>query len=252
MFYLVVVSGLILAYLSGSVSYARVFSRLGKNVDITSIGNGNPGTSNVMREVGKFWGTLTLLGDALKGSVIMILYKYLFFSTDPIISLNLPFEAAGFIAILLIGIAAIYGHGFPIFYKFKGGGSIGVLFGCWLFLVFPQFLINIVIAYVIVKLFFSKQKYPMGRMTPFVFLFTTPLYMLVESLLSKEWHPVFPNSILFDHIGWGNHFVLFNGQGWVLIAGLLLYGISVIPTNFKMLKTKEILAESEKRSKVEG
>ncbi|RKY55813.1 MAG: hypothetical protein DRP93_02645 [Candidatus Neomarinimicrobiota bacterium] len=246
MFYLVLVSGLILGYLSGSVSYARIFSRLGKNVDITKIGNGNPGTSNVMREVGKFWGTLTFLGDTLKGSLIMILYKWLFFSADPAVAVNQPFDGAKFLAILLIGIAAIYGHGFPIFYKFQGGGSIGVLFGCWMFLIYPQFLINIVIAYIIVKIFFSKQKYPMGRMTPFVFLFTTPLFMLAESLLIKEWHPLHAGSLIFDHIGWGNHFVLFNGNGWMLIAGLLLFGIAVIPTNFKMLKTKEILAESDR------
>jgi acyl-phosphate glycerol 3-phosphate acyltransferase len=243
MFYLVLVSGLILGYLSGSVSYARIFARIGKDVDITAVGNGNPGTSNVMREVGKFWGTLTLLGDSLKGSLIMILYSWLFLSSNPVIAIIPPFAGAGFIGILLIGIAAIYGHGFPIFYGFKGGGSIGVLFGCWFYLIYPQFIINIVIAYIIVKLLFPKKKYPMGRQTPFVFLFTTPFTMLAESLFIKEWHPLHAGSSVFEHIGWGNHFVLFDGNGWIIIAGILLYGIAVIPTNFRMLKTKEILAE---------
>ncbi len=246
MFYLVLVSGLILGYLSGSVSYARIFTKLGKGVDVTTIGNGNPGTSNVMREVGKFWGTLTFLGDILKGSLIMVLYNWIFFSENSIVSLSQPFNGAGFVAVLLIGIAAIYGHGFPIFYKFKGGGSIGVLFGCWAYLIFPQFLINIVIAYIVVKIFFSKQKYPMGRMTPFVFLFSTPFFLLAESLLIKTWHPLFPGSIIFDHIGWGNHFLQLNGNGWLIPLGILLYGVAVIPTNFKMLKTKEILAESDR------
>jgi glycerol-3-phosphate acyltransferase PlsY len=245
MFYLVLVSGLILGYLSGSVSYARLFARLGKGVDITQVGNGNPGTSNVSREVGVFWGVLTLIFDALKGSMIMLLYKWLFFSSEAVVSVHIPFDGAEFLAILLIGIAAIYGHGFPVFYKFKGGGSIGVLFGCWMFLILPQFLINIVIAYVIVKIFFRKQKYPMGRMTPFVFLFTTPLYMLLESLIAKAWHPMFPGSVLFDHIGWGDHFVLFNGHGWMLVAGLLVFGLAVIPPNLRLLKDNEIMAESE-------
>ncbi len=247
MFYLILVSGLILGYLSGSVSYARLFARMGKDVDITEVGNKNPGTSNVMREIGKFWGTLTLLGDALKGSLIMVLYKYLFFSSKPVLPVSIPFEGAEFLAILLIGIAAIYGHGFPIFYKFKGGGSIGVLFGCWLFLIYPQFLICVAISYFIVKLIFPKQKYPMGRMTPFVFLFLTPLALLLESLLIKEWYPIHPNSILFDHIGWGNHFVLFNGHGWMLIVGILFFGIAVIPPNFTMLKTKEIMSEKPEK-----
>lgn len=245
MFYLVLVSGLILGYLSGSVSYARIFAKLGKGVDITQVGNGNPGTSNVSREVGVFWGVLTLIFDALKGSMVMLVYKWLFLSANPVFAMQIPFNGAEFLTLLLIGIAAIYGHGFPIYYKFKGGGSIGVLFGCWMFLIFPQFLINIVIAYVIVKIFFSKQKYPMGRMTPFVFLFTTPIYMLVESLVSKEWRPLFAGSVLFDHLGWGDHFVLFNGNGWMLIAGILVFGIAVIPPNIRLLKSKEILASGE-------
>ena len=245
MFYLVLVSGLILGYLSGSISYARIFARIGKGVDITEVGNGNPGTSNVAREIGVVWGVLTLIFDALKGSMIMLLYKWLFFSADPVWNVAVPFDGAEFLAILLIGIAAIYGHGFPLFYKFKGGGSIGVLFGCWLFLILPQFLINIVIAYIIVKIFFRKQKYPMGRMTPFVFLFTTPVYLLVESLVSNNWNPLFANSVIFDHWGWGNHFQLFNGNGWMLIAGILVFGIAVIPPNLRLLKSKDILASSE-------
>ena len=87
----------------------------------------------------------------------------------------------------------------------------------------------------------------MGRMTPFVFLFTTPFFMLGESLIAKNWYPFLPGSPVFEHIGWGNHFGLFNGNGWILIAGILLYGIAVIPPNFKMLKTKEIMAEGEKK-----
>jgi len=243
MFYLVLVSGLILGYLSGSVSYARIFARLGKGVDITQVGNGNPGTSNVSREIGVGWGILTLVFDAMKGSMIMLLFNGLFFSSNSVYSIEQPFAGSGFIAILLIGIAAIYGHAFPLFYKFKGGGSIGVLFGCWLYLITPQFLINIAIAYIIVKIFFKKQKYPLGRMTPFVFLFTTPIFMLIESLVADKWHPFFPLSPVFEHLGWGDHFVLFNGNGWMLIAGILIFGIAVIPPNLRLLKSKEILAE---------
>ncbi|MDZ7797953.1 MAG: glycerol-3-phosphate acyltransferase [Candidatus Marinimicrobia bacterium] len=47
--------GIAAGYLSGSISFARVFAKLGKGVDITAVGNGNPGTANVMREVGKGW-----------------------------------------------------------------------------------------------------------------------------------------------------------------------------------------------------
>ncbi|MDD3716122.1 MAG: glycerol-3-phosphate acyltransferase [Candidatus Marinimicrobia bacterium] len=257
MFYLILVGGMLCAYLSGSVSYARIFARLGKGVDITHLGNGNPGTSNVMRNVGKFWGTLTLLGDALKGSLVMMLFKALFFSPKALYPVEGPFAGAGFAAIVLIGIAAIYGHGYPVFYRFRGGGSIGVLFGCWLFLIYPQFLIHIVIAYMIVKLFLRKQKYPMGRMTPLVFLILTPLLTLLESLLIRDWHPLYPQSLLFDHIGWGNHFLQFDGNGWLLIAGLFLFSLSVIPTNLSLLKNvilpgKGKIGEPDTETKQEG
>ncbi len=245
MFYLVLLLGILCAYLSGSVSYARIFTRLANGLDITKLGNGNPGTSNVMRSVGKFWGSLTLLGDTLKGSLIMIIFKALFFSPRALYPVQIPFAGADFIAIVLIGIAAIYGHGYPVFYRFKGGGSIAVLFGCWLFLIYPQFLIHIVISYLIVKIFFPRQKYPMGRMTPLVFLVLTPLLILLESLLISDWHPLHPQSRVFDHIGWGNHFLLFDGKGWLLIVALFLFSLSVIPTNLSLLKN-EILRGKKK------
>ncbi len=248
MYYLVLLLGLIIAYLSGSVSYARIFSKIGKDIDITTVGNGNPGTSNVMREVGKGWGTLTILGDSLKGATIMLLFKWLFFSTDPVFRFALPFEDAGYIATVLIGIAAIYGHGYPLYYHFKGGGSVGVLFGCWLFMYSPQFLICIVVSYIIVKLFLSNKIYPMGRMTPLVFIVLMPFYLLVESFIASNWQPVFTNSILFDHMGWGNHFLQLNGNGWLVIAGIFLFAISVIPTNLSLLKN-EILAKEKKTEK---
>jgi hypothetical protein len=69
--------------------------------------------------------------------------------------------------------------------------------------------------------------------------------MLLESLIAKAWHPLFPGSVLFDHIGWGDHFVLFNGHGWMLVAGLLVFGLAVIPPNLRLLKDNEIMAESE-------
>ncbi|MBN2780934.1 MAG: glycerol-3-phosphate acyltransferase [Candidatus Marinimicrobia bacterium] len=231
MYYLVVIFGLIYGYLSGSVSYARLFARIGKNVDITKVGNGNPGTSNVSREIGTGWGLLTLLCDALKGSVVMAAFKLLFFSADPVYAVALPFEGAGFPALVLIGIAAILGHAFPVYYKFHGGGSIGVLFGCWLYLILPQFLICTALSYFIVKLFFPKQKYPMGRMTPVVFCVLTPIYLLAETLIASARTPLFPDSLLFDHWAWGQHSVM-------LIVSIVIFTLTVIPINLRLLTTE--------------
>jgi acyl phosphate:glycerol-3-phosphate acyltransferase len=247
MYYGILIIGMICAYLSGSVSYARIFSRIGKGVDITKVGNGNPGTSNVMREVGKVWGTFTLLADAIKGTAIMMLFKGLFFSPRALITTELPFPGAEWLALVLIGIAAIYGHGYPVFYRFRGGGSIGVLFGCWLYLIFPQFLVSMLLSYLFVKIFLRGHKYPLGRMTPVVFLVITPFLILLESLIFGDWHALCPQSLLFDHIGWGNHFMLFNGNGWLLPLGILLFSLSVIPPNLSLLKN-EVLTKKPKSS----
>jgi glycerol-3-phosphate acyltransferase PlsY len=240
MYYLVILLGAAAGYLSGSVSYARIFTRLGKGADITKLGNGNPGTSNVMREVGKGWGTLTLLGDALKGALVMALLKYLFFSSSPVFPLELPFDGAGYAGMVVAGIATIYGHAYPLFYKFRGGGSIGVLFGCWLLLVYPQFLICMVLSYIFVKIFLAKQPYPMGRMTPVVFLVLTPLAVLAESLIARDLILLHPGSLLFDHIGLGNHFLMFGGNGWIYVASIFLFTLAVVPPNLTLIR-REIL-----------
>jgi glycerol-3-phosphate acyltransferase PlsY len=245
MYYLAVLISVLLGYLSGGVSYARIFTRLGTGKDITQIGNGNPGTSNVMRQAGKGWGMLTFLSDILKGSLIMMLVKVLFFSSAPVFDIVPPFSGAGYLAVMLTGIAAIYGHAYPLYYRFRGGGSIAVLFGCWSYLIYPQFFLCAALAWLLVKLFLSRISYPLARTTPIVFIIMTPLFLLGESLFSDTWRALHPDSLLFDHIGIGNHFQMFDGNGWLLIAGILLYAVSVIITNLRLLKN-EILVKQTK------
>lgn len=246
MFYVVLLLGLIIGYISGSVSYARFFARVGKGIDITEVGNRNPGTSNVMREAGPLWGSLTLLCDSLKGMVMMILFRYLFFLPQSPWALSCPFGGAGFLAAVLIGIAAIYGHAFPIFYKFKGGGSIGVLAGCWFYFMPPQFLLWVFVSMALAAIFFQHKKYPVGQMMPTFFVSITPVFILVESLVFKEWHSFFPNSALFSHIGWGNHFASLNGHGWVLVVSVFIMILAVVTTNLNMLKHSILSEEGNK------
>jgi len=247
MYYIAVLISILLGYLSGGVSYARIFTRIAIDKDITTIGNGNPGTSNVMRQVGKGWGMLTFLSDILKGSLAMLLVKALFFSSAPVFHIAPPFSGAGYLAVMLTGIAAVYGHAYPVYYNFKGGGSIAVLFGCWSFLIYPQFFLCAALAWFIVKLLLSRIPYPLARTTPIVFIIMTPIFLLLESLLSDTWRPLHPDSILFDHIGIGNHFLMFDGRGWLLFAGILIFALSVVITNLSLLKN-EILVKKHKNT----
>ncbi len=106
-------------YLVGAVPFALLISRL-KGVDIRQVGSGNVGATNVFRMVGKGLGVLTFACDVFKG----FLPAYLF----PQLLTGAPQDIG-----LLFGCAAIAGHNWPVYLRFKGGKgvatSVGVLLG---------------------------------------------------------------------------------------------------------------------------
>ena len=115
-------------YLLGSIPFGvLVAQRMG--VDIYSVGSGNPGATNVLRSIGKPAGYTVFLLDFLKGVLATVWFKFglVAFSGDPNLALwGLP--------------AAVLGHTYPLFAKFKGGkgvatamgGLLGVMPGCLL------------------------------------------------------------------------------------------------------------------------
>ena len=106
---------LALSFLVGSIPFGIIVAKA-KGVDLRKVGSGNIGATNVLRSVGKWPAAVTLLGDIMKGTLAVALGRYA--GADPL------FEG-------LFGIAAILGHNFSIFLKFRGGKgvatSIGVL-----------------------------------------------------------------------------------------------------------------------------
>lgn len=161
--------GILAGYLSGSVNYAIIITRIVKKEDIRKIGNNNPGTSNVVRTVGKGWGVLVGFLDGLKGMAPIIVARVFFFNGDS----NLDF-----ILLYLIGMAAVIGHCRPVFYKFKGGGGIGTMQGVSLFFVPFEFLLSMIIGGLIVIFFFKKVKFKYGQWTPIMFVTFTPFLTL--------------------------------------------------------------------------
>ncbi len=110
------------AYLLGSLSFAVIVSKLFGMADPRTYGSGNPGATNVLRSGKKAAAALTLLGDALKGLIAVLLARAL---QD---SLGLSDALIGAVAV-----AALVGHMWPVFFGFKGGKgvatAVGVLFG---------------------------------------------------------------------------------------------------------------------------
>ena len=122
---------LIISYLIGSIPCGYL---LGKSVgiDIRKEGSGNIGSTNATRTLGKKLGFLAWLGDVLKGMLI-ILIVYLLEATT---SWTNPFVINGDSLYILYGMAAVIGHVFPIYLKFKGGKAVSTSLGAILAL-FP-------------------------------------------------------------------------------------------------------------------
>ncbi len=108
---------LLFSYLIGAISFGIVISHIFSLPDPRTIGSKNPGATNVLRTGKKLAALLTLLGDALKGSLTIGLAQY--FELSPLM-------------VGLIAIATLVGHVFPIYYGFKGGRGVataaGILF----------------------------------------------------------------------------------------------------------------------------
>ena len=106
---------IILAYFIGSISFGILLSKIFKIQDPRSFGSKNPGATNVMRSGKKFVALLTLLGDMLKGTLVVLIAKYyLNFNDDQV---------------LLIAAVVFMGHLFPVYYQFKGGKGVATALG---------------------------------------------------------------------------------------------------------------------------
>ncbi len=110
------------AYLVGSLSFAVIVSRTMGLKDPRTYGSGNPGATNVLRSGNKTAAILTLVFDALKGFVPVLL-------TD---LFGAPY-GLGEGTVALVGLAAFLGHLWPVFFRFQGGKGVataaGVLLG---------------------------------------------------------------------------------------------------------------------------
>src|SRR4030042_5298083 len=104
------------SYLIGSIPWGLVVGRL-KGIDIREYGSGNIGSTNILRTLGTKFGAIVLIADVLKGVVAVLLARY-------IIETPTGEMAAGF--------AAIAGHDWSLFLKFKGGRGVATSLGALL------------------------------------------------------------------------------------------------------------------------
>jgi glycerol-3-phosphate acyltransferase PlsY len=116
------VVAVVLSYLLGAIPWGYLIGRL-KGVDIRTVGSGNIGATNVFRSIGKGWGILTFAMDFLKGFASVFLFSHLVRS---------PAGAPSAVAPMLCAAAAIAGHNWPVYLRFRGGKGIATSAGALL------------------------------------------------------------------------------------------------------------------------
>jgi glycerol-3-phosphate acyltransferase PlsY len=111
----------ILAYLIGSIPTSVWVSKSIFKFDIRDYGSGNAGATNSFRVLGPKWGSFVMLVDVLKGVVATSLYILIpYYLTNELARTNF---------MIILGLAAVVGHIFPIWAQFRGGKGVATILG---------------------------------------------------------------------------------------------------------------------------
>ena len=167
---------LVCAYLIGSLSFAIMLSRYYGNSDPRSQGSGNPGATNMLRIAGKRLAILTLLGDLSKGLLPILIARRL--------GLDQQQQA-------WIGLAAVIGHLYPLYFSFRGGKGVATTAGMLLALYPPAALLALAV---------RLLPFNLTRISPLASLASVPLCLPL--LAWQQPHALLPVSVLSMLLVW--------------------------------------------------
>lgn len=153
----------IVCYFIGNISPAILIGRM-KGVEIRSKGSGNAGTTNVLRVLGKKEAAATMVIDILKGSVAVLIGRYL----------------GGQELAMACGAAAFLGHIWPMLFGFRGGKGIATAFGVFVTL---EPLLGLIEALTITTFTLISRRVSVGSLAaalilPFAAYFFDPKYLI--------------------------------------------------------------------------
>jgi glycerol-3-phosphate acyltransferase PlsY len=127
------------AYLLGSIPFGLLIG-LARGVDIRQHGSKNIGATNAGRVLGRKWGYLVLILDVLKGFVPTLAASF--------VLVQQPVDSVMLLHWIMVGLAAVLGHTWPVYLKFRGGKGVATTVGVALG-VFPYYTIAMVAALVL-------------------------------------------------------------------------------------------------------
>ena len=178
--YAIFALAVIVAYFVGSTPFGVLIAKAhGK--DLRSIGSGNIGATNVARALGRRWAYFCFVLDMLKGLVPMLATKSLARSSST------QSDAESIVLLFLwlaVGCAAIMGHVFPIYLKFKGGRgvatSLGVALGLW-----PYYTICATIAFAVWVVVVLLWRYV--SLASIIASIAFPITLIAAIIVARDW-----------------------------------------------------------------
>jgi len=214
------------AYLFGSVNFAIIFTRMIRGEDIRTLGNKNPGASNMGRVVGRGWGILVLILDALKAILVILPARIWLFNQG---------GALDYGVLYLMGIVAVLGHIFPIWYNFKGGGGVSTMLAVSLWFVPLEFLISLVSGGLLALLVMGKKGNWLTQWSPIFFITLTPFLTTALNF--------FVDIKLWKNISLGGH-------PWTVPVGCFALSLMMLGLNYRLVKAKATGSDWEKHKEV--
>lgn len=208
------VATVVAAYLVGAIPNGVLVGKLAGDVDVTAHGSGKTGATNVLRTLGPGAAAFVVVGDIAKGAIAVLLARYVFFGAG----LSSPFHSAATLsalqlyrpwAELLAGLAAVLGHTYSIYIKFKGGR--GVLTGAGALLVISPLAVLIALVVGIIPIVLTRYV-SLGS------ILGTASVPLVQLILFLTGHAPLP-SLLYALLGAGYIIFLHQDNIHRLVSG---------------------------------
>lgn len=136
MYILTFIFMVIIGYLIGSINFSFLFGKRLKGIDIRQHGSGNAGATNTLRVLGKGPAVLVLLLDLFKGIAAIIIAEKI---AGPLTAIP-----------VYVGVAAILGHNWPIYYGFRGGKGVATTVGVMAYFAFFPAILSAIIALLVI------------------------------------------------------------------------------------------------------